>query len=447
MSARLLIVDDDPTLRKLLQIELSARGFDVVAAGTVGAARERMSTEEIAVGVFDLRLPDGSGLELLRYARERQPTMEVIVLTGHGTIDTAIEAMRDGAFDYARKPCSTDELEVLINKALDRRGLVARNAILADGFSPPDIGGEVVGKSRVFRDMIALAERVARTDAAVLILGETGVGKDVVARLIHNRSRRARSPFVVVECAALHEELLCSELFGHVRGAYTGATQQKPGLFEVADGGTIFLDEIGDVSLATQVKLLRVLETGRFRRVGGTREVQVNVRVVAATNRNLEELMARGFFRTDLYYRLNTVRIDVPSLRDRAEDIPLLAQHFLDRCNERFDQSKRLTKEALEVRVTYPWPGNVRELVHAIESAVIVADGDAVQPEHLPVEIRSRDAGGFRRFRTLREVEKEHILAVLEALNGNRQSAAGVLGISERTLYRKLKEYGVGSPA
>ncbi len=440
MSNLILVVDDDATLRRLLRVELSARGFHVADAASVKEARRKITEQEVAVGLFDLRLPDGSGLDLLRIVQEEQPSTEVVVLTGHGTIDTAIEAMRLGAFDYIRKPCSTDELEVTLNRALERRGLVARNAILTDGFAPPSVEGEVIGVSEAFRNLKSVVDRVAVTDASVLVTGETGVGKDVIARLLHNRSRRARQPFVVVCCAALQEELLHSELFGHVRGAYTGAVQHKHGLFEVADGGTLFLDEIGDVSLATQVKLLRVLETGRFRQVGGTKEIQVDVRIVAATNRNLEELMKKGFFRTDLYYRLSTVRMEVPPLRDRREDVLVLAQHFLDRCNVRYGRATRFSPQVKQALATYAWPGNVRELLHAVERAVILADEGTIGVEHLPPEIRSMRPGTPSRFRPLREVEEEYILEVLAAMGGNRQSTAAVLGISERTLYRKLKE-------
>ena len=365
-APRILVVDDDDTFRALLAAELRSRGLATTPAESAAAALALVEKEEFEVALIDLRLPDGDGLELMRRVRELSPTTETIVLTGHGTIDTAIEAMRRGAYDYLRKPCPIEELEVTIQKALERRGLIERNRILSQGMSGPDPGATFVGASPAFRELCALIDRVAVADSTVLVLGETGVGKDVVARLIHARSARREQPFVVLECAALQEELLNSELFGHEKGAYTGAGQGKPGLFEVANGGTIFLDEVGDVSLATQVKLLRVLETGTFRHVGGTREIRVDVRVIAATNRNLAELMERGFFRRDLFYRMSTIRIEIPPLRDRPADIPVLAEYFLQQLNARFGQHRRLTREALRCLERHGWPGNVRELLHVV---------------------------------------------------------------------------------
>ncbi len=295
--ARVLVVDDDETFRRLMAAELARRGFVTQGAASVAQARDLLGREEFDVALVDLRLPDGEGTEVVRHGRELQPRTEMIILTGHGSLDSAIEAMRNGAFDYLRKPCPTAEVEVALERALERQELLERNTILRDGLAPPDMGEAFVGASPAFQEVSAFIQRVAQTDTAVLLLGETGVGTDVAAKLIHARSRRARQPLVVVECAALHEDLLNSELFGHERGAYTGAAALKHGLFEVADGGTLFLDEIGDVSLATQVKLLRVLETGCFRRVGSTKELATDVRLVAATNRDLKEMMARGFFR------------------------------------------------------------------------------------------------------------------------------------------------------
>ena len=447
-SVPLLVVDDDRTFRELIAGELAARGYRTSTAEDARSAIALAHREDFSLALVDLRLPDGSGLDVLRRIRELQPEVEVVVLTGHGSIDTAIEAMRLGAFDYLRKPCPIEELEVSLQKALERRTLVRQNSILRDGYAPPDLGSEFVGASAAFRGVCDLVGRVAPTDSSVLILGETGVGKDVVAKLIHARSPRREQPLVVVECAALHEELLDSELFGHEKGAYTGAVQAKHGLFEVADGGTIFLDEIGDVSQTTQVKLLRILETGRFRHVGGTRELSVDVRVLAATNRDLDDMMKRGYFRRDLFFRMNTIRIEVPPLRDRPEDLPVLTDHFLRRLNSRFGCAKRFTPAALERLARYAWPGNARELLHLVERAVILSPDDEIGVDHLPAEVQRCGPGPAlttsAELPTLQELERCHIERVLGVVTGNRARAAQILGISERTLYRKVKEYGLG---
>jgi DNA-binding NtrC family response regulator len=442
-AAKILIVDDDETFRLVLARELGRRGFELATADGAAAALRRVADQPFNLALVDLRLPDGSGLDVVRQIKEARPDTEVLVLTGHGTIDTAIEAIRLGAHDYLQKPCPIEALEVSIHKALERQSLLHKNAILRDGLAPPDLGEEFVGASAAFRELRDLIDRVAATDSSVLIVGETGAGKEVVAKLIHARSARRRQPLVIVDCAALHEDLLNSELFGHVKGAFTGAWQSKHGLFEVADGGTVFLDEIGDMSLTTQVKLLRVLETGRFRSVGGTDEIGVDIRVLAATNRDLADMMERGFFRKDLFFRLNAIRLEVLPLRRRHEDIDVLASHFLQRVNARYGQNKRLGKSALDALKTHPWPGNVRELLHVIERAVILCRSDTISADHLPAEVRHREGRppGDTGLLPLDEVERHHILHVLAAVDGNRSRAAEILGIGERTLYRKLRAY------
>ena len=436
---RILVVDDDDTFRMLLGKELSSRGHRTDTARNVAEALEKLGTLELDVALIDLRLPDGDGLEVVRQAQKLQPRTELIVLTGHGTIDTAIEAIRLGAFDYLRKPCPVKELQVVINKAVERQALVEKNSILRDGLAPPDMGDEFVGSSPQFQQLCTFVQRVAGTDSTVLILGETGVGKGVLAKLIHARSARARQPLVVVECAALHEDLLDNELFGHDRGAYTGATHSKHGLFEVAHQGTILLDEIGDVSLATQVKLLRVLETGCFRHVGGTRELRVDVRLLAATNHDLQDMMERGYFRRDLYYRINTINMEVPPLRERPGDIPTLVEHFTRRLNARFGQQRQISPAALERLCAHAWPGNVRELLHVMERAMIMSDLDLIEVEHLPPGLR--DDTPAEPIMSMRQMELRHIKRALGAMGGNRGRTARILGISERTLYRKIKEY------
>jgi DNA-binding NtrC family response regulator len=379
------------------------------------------------------------------------------MLTGHGSIDTAIEAIRIGAFDYISKPCPLDELEIRIQRALERQALRERASLLERGLTPPDLGSAFIGESTEFRAVLRLLERVAQADSTVLITGETGTGKEMAAKLIHARSARRARPFITVECAALQESLLQSELFGHERGAFTGADRAKPGLFEVATGGTIFLDEIGEVSPATQVTLLRVLDASTFRHVGGTQEIRVDVRVIAATNRDLAGMVRQGLFREDLFYRLSTISVHLPPLRARSEDVPLLARHFANLFSARFGVERRLGQEAITALRAHAWPGNVRELQHVVEAAMVVCEGPVIGPEHLPASVRrprtaapaatldgqeATAAHAEGRMLTLEEMERAHIERVLRAHDGHRGLAARALGISERNLYRKLREWG-----
>jgi len=450
-AVTILLVDDDRPFLRALSLELRSRGYETTTAATAQEAVEAAATGAPAITLLDLNLPDADGLEVLRRLHDRQVQTEVIMLTGHGTIDTAIEAIRLGAFDYVSKPCPIEELEIRIGKALERRSLMERNRILESRLVPQDDADALVGQSAAFQEMLHLVDRVAATQSTALILGETGTGKEMVARRLHARSPRGSRPFVVVECAALQEELLQSELFGHERGAYTGAVRAKPGLFEVADGGTLFLDEIGEVPLPTQVKLLRVLEASTFRHVGGTRELRVDVRVIAATNRDLDRQVAAGHFREDLLYRLDTVRVEVPPLRARRDDIPLLVEHFMSRLGERAGVRRGITPEALAVLGRHGWPGNVRELLHVVEHGMVVSDG-AIGVEHLPRSVRqpaqtdlaaaAAPAPGSALL-SLRELEHEHVRHVLQEVAGHRARAARILGISERNLYRKLREYGM----
>jgi DNA-binding NtrC family response regulator len=446
----LLLVDDDAPFRGVLAGELEQLGFRVEAVGSGGDALRRAGELEPAIVLLDLRLPDIDGLEVLRRIRETSTASDVIMLTGHGSIDTAIESIRMGAFDYVAKPCPLGELEVRIQRALERQSLRRRATLLERGLTPPDVAGALVGESPEFTRLMQLVERVAASDSTVLVTGETGSGKEIVAKLLHRRSPRRDRPFVVVECASLQESLLQSELFGHERGAFTGADRAKPGLFEVAHGGTIFLDEIGEVSQATQVKLLRVLDTSTFRHVGGTTEIRVDVRVIAATNRDLAAMVRQGLFREDLFYRLSTITVRVPPLRERRLDIPLLAQHFAGVFNERFGFRKRVGFDALELLKRHEWPGNVRELLHAVEAAMVVSEGEEIRPEHLPASLRTPAIDGIEpvradgRVRTLDEMERAHIELALRVTKGHRGEAAAMLGISERNLYRKLREYEKG---
>ncbi len=448
-AAALLLVDDDEAFRKALARELGRVGYDVATAGSGEEALRRVAEREPEVVLLDLRLPDRDGLEVLEAIHTASPGTDVIMLTGHGSIDTAIQAVRAGAFDYVAKPCPLDELEVRIQRALERQSLRRRATLLERGLTPPDVASSFVGDSPEFRRLAQLIERVAPSDSTVLITGETGSGKEMVAKLIHARSSRRGRPFVVVECAALQESLLQSELFGHDRGAFTGADRAKPGLFEVAHGGTIFLDEIGEVSQTTQVKLLRVLDTSTFRHVGGTAEIRVDVRVLAATNRDLPALVKQGLFREDLFYRLSTIAVEVPALRERRGDVARLAGHFVAALNERYGTERRLGERALAILERHDWPGNVRELQHALEAAMVVCDGEEILPRHLPRALAGAPApapvaeavpGSMP---TLEAVERAHVERALRAADGHRGNAAKLLGISERNLYRKLREYGL----
>jgi DNA-binding NtrC family response regulator len=446
-AASVLFVDDDADFRRILGGELARQQFAVTTAGSGAEALGLLDVAEPDVVLLDLQLPDMSGLDVLQQVRERRPSCDVIVLTGHGTIDTAIESIRLGAFDYLSKPCPLDELEVRLARALERQALRRRASLLERGLTPPDLGAAFVGESPMFRQLMAVLEQVAPTDSTVLISGETGTGKEMAAKLLHARSPRRDRPFVVVECAALQESLLQSELFGHERGAFTGADRAKPGLFEVADGGTVFLDEVGEISLATQVALLRVLDTSTFRRVGATREIHVNVRIVAATNRDLEGLVRQRLFREDLYYRLATVTLRLPALRERGADIDRLAGHFVALLNERYGFRKRLAPAALACLRAHAWPGNVRELLHVVEAAMVVCPAPEIGVEHLPASVRTGpgetagpEDGDLADLPTLEAVERAHIERVLAATGGRRKQAAEILGISERNLYRKLRE-------
>ena len=446
----LLLVDDDAAFRQVMAGELVRVGYEVDATGTGEEAIQRITTAEPEVVLLDLRLPGMGGLATLKAIQALTSDIEVIMLTGHGSIDSAIESIRLGAFDYVVKPCPLDELQIRIQRAIERRSLRERTSILERGLTPPDLGNSFIGDSPEFRRLLNLIERVAPSDSTVLITGETGAGKERVAKLIHARSSRRSRPFVVVECAALQESLLQSELFGHERGAFTGADRAKPGLFEVANGGTIFLDEIGEVSPATQTKLLRVLDTSTFRHVGSTREIRVDVRILTATNRALSAMVRQGLFRQDLFYRLSTITLDVPPLRARGNDVALLAQHFATVLDERFGSHKRISEAALEVLRRHNWPGNVRELLHVVEAALVFCEGSEVLPEHLPSSLQNTKTAAppsasaqDSRPPTLQEMELAHIRMAIESSKGHRGNAAKILGMSERNLYRKLREHGL----
>jgi DNA-binding NtrC family response regulator len=445
---RLLIVDDEESFRKLVGRELGRAGYAVETAGTLAEAREALARQSFHVVLLDLRLPDGNGLDLLSDIKSSLPATQVVVLTAYGTVQEAIAAMKEGAHDFLTKPCKLGELEAVIEKALRMQDLERDNIALQRDVERLQTSDRFVGETPAVQELHALVGRVAATDSTVLIRGESGVGKELVARAVHRLSRRSKQPFVVVDCASLHENLLQSELFGHEKGAYTGAIRLKHGLFEVADRGTIFLDEIAEITPPLQVKLLRVLENGVFRRVGGTADVKVNVRVIAATNRDLEAMLRAGSFREDLYYRLNVFSLQIPPLRERVEDIPLIVDYYIR--NSAIVPKRRMivSDDAMVVLRRYPWPGNARELENVVERALILCDSGTITTEHLPIGVRLGPSGDGNepssRRPTLEEVERRYIRQVLDDCKGHRQNAARILGISERNLYRKLKEIEAG---
>jgi DNA-binding NtrC family response regulator len=444
-NIHVLLVDDDPTFRRVMGAELMRRGYAVDTCASGGEALGAPVGADVDVILLDLRLPDMDGLGVLEELRRRNSPTGIIVLTGHGTIDTAVKAMRMGAHDYLEKPCSVAKLEMAIQKTHEHVRVLSRQRVLEDGYAAPRVGPEIVGRSAASRKLLDAVARIARTDSTTLILGETGVGKELVATLLHTQSGRSEAPFVAVNCAAFHDELFQTEVFGHEKGAFTGADRLKHGFFEVANGGTLFLDEVGDTSPDAQAKLLRVLETGRFRRLGATAEIAVDVRVIAATNRDLAQAARRGHFREDLYYRLATFTVTIPPLRERPDDIADLIEHFIARFNRRFSCAKRMDPLAMEVLRHYGWPGNVRELVHVIEQSVVLCDGDLIRVEDLPPPLRAElvepvVAAGDE-IPTFRDVQRRYILWVLGKVGGNRARAARALGVTERTFYRLLERH------
>ncbi len=438
---RVLVADDEKNLRELLTRELSRKGHHVDSADDGLEALERIREGVYDVLILDMRMPRMEGIELLRELQKFPEHPQVIVTTGFQEVSTAVEAMKLGAYDYLTKPAKIEELDVLIRKAAEKGHLIRENVALRTRVEGGEPFSGIVTRSPKIQEVLRLIDRVAPTDSAVLILGESGTGKELVARAIHERSPRAARAFVPIHCGALPGGVLESELFGHERGAFTGAVATKPGLIELADGGTLLLDEIGEVEPDSQVKLLRALETGTFFRVGATRSRSVDIRVVAATNRDLAEAMKAGQFRQDLYFRINTISVLIPPLRDRREDIPLLAQHFLEQSAAY--GKKRIGQKAMACLEAYDWPGNVRELRHAIERAVILAQGEEIQPEDLPPDIQCGTPATAPTSGSLEELERQHVIATLRRVGGHRGKAAALLGIDPKTLYRKILTYHI----
>ena len=445
MKGRLLIVDDETVVRDSLDRLFADEDFETKAVDSGRAALEDLKAGEFDVALIDIRMPGMDGMELQERLRQADPDLLVIVMTGYASVETAVQALKRGAWDYIVKPVDPDELVHLVGKAVEHRGARREVLRLRENLQEIFPKSVLVGSSPAMKRVMELVEMVAPTEATVLISGESGTGKEVVARAIHSASPRRHMPMVVIHCGALTESLLESELFGHERGAFTGAQFRRKGKFEVADGGTAFLDEISDISLKTQTDLLRVLQEKEVVRVGAAQPVKVDFRCIAATNKSLEELVKAGLFRPDLYYRLHVFSIELPPLRDRREDIPLLVEHFLEKlCASTNRRIPRLAPEAMDLLISYDWPGNVRELENAIERALVLGRDGEIGPGHFSLGQRGEPVPAGR---TLDEVERAHIERVVKECDGNLSRAARILDIDRTTLYHKLKKYRPAQPA
>jgi len=443
----ILVADDEKNIREGLREALALDGYEVLTAADGQEAMEAVTRGDVDLLITDLKMPRLSGEELLKGVTSQSPTLPVIILTGHGTIESAVQAMHDGAYDFLTKPVNLDRLSLLVKRALASRELAEQNRAMQEELERRSGFASIIGRSAEMRQVFEIVRQVAPSRSSVLLTGESGSGKEMIAEALHYNSPRKDKSFIKVHCAALTESLLESELFGHEKGAFTGAIARKRGRFELAHLGTLFLDEIGEINQNVQIKLLRVLEEKRFERVGGEETGEVDVRHSAATNRDLKEAITRGTFREDLYYRLNVVNIHIPPLRERKEDIPLLVAAFL----REFSQENGKSLEGIDAKArlalyNYPWPGNVRQLRNSIESAVVLAKGSTITLDDLPPNIRGETGGDLLRLpvgASLADVEKEVIRSTLAREGGNKSRTAEILGIGRKTLHRKIEEYGL----
>ena len=444
---RILVVDDEEQMRDLLVKVLERKGYQVSVCGNGADALAFLEREPVDLVVTDVRMPGLSGMEALRAIKELNPEIVVIIMTAFGSIDQAVQAVKEGAYDYINKPFKIDEMLLTIEKALEERRLRHEVSTLRQELRTRYHFENLIGKSRAMQEIFGLIEQVAGSRSTVMVYGKSGTGKELVAKAIHYNSPRSTRAFVAVNCAAIPAELLESELFGHEKGSFTGAIATKVGKFELATGGSLFLDEVGSMRLDLQAKILRALQEREVERVGGTRTIKIDVRVIAATNRDLKKAVEEGTFREDLYYRLNVVPITLPDLKDRQEDIPLLANHFVQKFAQESNPAIReISKEAMAVLMSHAWPGNVRELENVIERAVTLGHGPAVLPTDLPPHL----AGGanpleraLAREATLEDLERDYIAMILQRTKGHQIRAATILGIDRRTLYRKIRRYGL----
>jgi DNA-binding NtrC family response regulator len=439
MSKNVLIIDDEERFRELLARVIGLEGFEVFQAQNVRQGFEVLKKESISVIVTDVKLPDGDGLEVLERIKKTYPLIEVIVITAFGTIQDGVNAMKQGAFDYITKGDEDDHIHVVVERAVEKAQMQSKLQHLEQRMDSQYSFENIIGKSRPIIEAKEMAKKVASSEMSVLLQGETGTGKELFAQAIHQASDRKNGPFVALNCSAFPKDLLESELFGYKKGAFTGADQTKKGLLEEADGGSLFLDEIGEMDSGLQAKLLRFLESKTFTKLGDTKQKSVDIRVIAATNKNLKREAENGDFRKDLYYRLAGFTIDIPPLRERKGDIPMLANFFLKRVNKRI---KNIDEHALNLLQKYPWKGNIRELKNIIERAAVLAEGDRITADLLPTELRqNHQPMNLSSSSTLDEVERAHIQRVLNKVEGNKTKAAQILGIGTSTLYRKIEKY------
>jgi len=444
-EVNILVVDDEEIVRSSLVDWLREDGYHAEAAENGFEALEKLREKPWDIALVDLKMPKMDGLELMERMKELKPDIQVIIITAYATVHTAVQAMKMGAYDYLVKPFNPEEISLLINRLIESKELVKEISYLRKELAKQYQFHDLISKSPKMQKIFEFARTVAKSNSNILILGESGTGKELLARAIHNESLRAAGPFVAVSCVALPETLLESELFGHEKGAFTDAVTQKKGKFELAHGGTLFLDEIGDISPKLQLNLLRVLQEKEFTRVGGTKPIRVDVRIIAATNRDLKKAVEEGKFRDDLYYRLNVISIQIPPLRERKEDIPLLVHRFIEKFNiELGKRVEKISEEALKTLMKYDWPGNVRELENVIERAMVITKGTLIKPEDIQISAEpSKEVRVEGEDRSLRAVERAHIQRVLEENDWNIQRSAQILGIDRVTLYKKIKKYGL----
>jgi len=461
-KGEIIVIDDEPIVCKSCKRILERVGYKVETFTAGKEALERLRQKVFDVAIVDLKMPEIDGMEILSRIRQDYPEIMVIMITGYSTVETAVKAMKMGAFDYVSKPFTPGELEIIVKNALEKRRLVFENRYLRNQLQQKYRFGNIIGKSKRMQEVYQIIEKVAPTDSTVLIYGESGTGKELVARAIHYNSLRKEKPFISVDCGALSESLLESELFGHVKGSFTDAVVTKPGLFDVANGGTFFLDEVGNISLSTQAKLLRVLQEREFKPVGGTKWKKVDIRIIAATNKDLKELIKKGTFREDLFYRLNIVPIFLPPLRERREDIPLLVSHFLRKYNrERKREVKAVSPEAMEFLINYSWPGNVRELENLIERLVVISEEDIIRPEHLPPSVRGKSLPlqtevpkSWEEVKKIKKklqreiiekIEKKFIIETLKKNNWNVTKSAKEVGMQRQNFQALMRKYNIKS--
>ena len=449
-KGNILIVEDEKNMREVLRILLEGENYAVTSASNGLEGLSYIGKDIFDLIITDMKMPRVDGFELLKKIKEISPDTIVIMITAFGTTETAIEAMKLGAYDYINKPFNIDEIRLIVKKAIEKKRLSEELLLLREKVQTSYTLENIVGKSSGMQDMFKLIPRIAQSMSNVLIIGESGSGKELVATALHNLSHRKEKNFITINCAAFSEGLLESELFGHMKGAFTGAMYNKQGLFEIADGGSVFLDEIGEMPISLQAKLLRVIENGTFRRVGGTTDIKVDVRIISATNKDIQEEVSSGRFREDLYYRLNVVPVRIPPLRERKEDIPLLVDHFLKKA---FDHQKKIAPEAMRILVEYPWKGNVRELENVIERVILLTDKEEITPAELPSEVTGHPDEmkygskltdkGIDVDKIIGDIEKRYLLQALEMAGGVKTEAAKLLNLSFRSFRHRLHKYNI----